>query len=540
MAYRPVLGPNGAPLPEGIGGMVRSVANASGVEVGFRAQANQRQALDGWNVSQTSADAYWLRDRDQRVAQTRDLLAQEPWAQGGVERKLDMLVGAGWRPSVKPDPVVLGISDDEAARLGRQTEACYRTWADDPLCRCDLEQTLSASWLMHMAVMEQEICGDGLGVLRWRPDRGWKFGTCLQVVDADRLSNAHGAPDTDLLRGGVVKDGDGAPFAYQIRNSHPGDYLGTTSPSAFSWTTVERRESWGRPRVLHLFRKDRPGQTRGVSKLVAALARFKQLQRFADSELANAVINALFAATITSSFDPTVAQEHLTSSAVAGIHDLRHGFYEQYNPTLAGARIQHLFPGDDLKFLNAGRDASSLATFTETFLRSIASGLGVAYEQMSMDWSHVNFATGRLLFIEIWRGVTKARGLIGMMWATPTLLAVTEDGIDNGMIEPPSTAVDLYEAPAAWLRGRWIGPARGWADPVKEPAGALLQMALGATTGEDVAADQGNDLDLIIPQLGREARAWQAEGLMPPALGEMLSAARLIDGDADVPPARKQ
>lgn len=520
MSARVVYGPNGQALPPGLG---RAIQAAAGTEIGFRSGAGQRQALDGWNVGQTSADAYWLRDRDDFVAKTRDLLAREPWAQGGVERKLDMLVGAGWRPSIKPDPEILGISPEEAERLGRGLEGAYRTWADDPLCRCDLERTLNASWLMHMAVMEQVVTGDGLGVLRWKPGRGWKFRTALQVIDADRLSNPHGAPDTEYLRGGVEKDADGAPIAAHIRNSHPGDYMATTSPKAFDWTRIDWREKWGRPRVLHMFRKDRPGQTRGISKLVAALARFKQLQRYADSELANAVINALFAATITSSFDPTVAQEHLTSAAVAGVHDLRQGFYEQYNPTLAGARVQHLFPGDDLKFLTSAREAGSLAVFTETFLRSIASGLDISYEHISMDWSKVTYLSARASLLEIWRGIMKSRSLIEMMWATPILLAVSEDALDSGLVEMPNTAVGLYEAPAAWLRGRWIGPPRGWVDPVKEPTGALMQMALGSTTLEAVAADQGEDLDINVPQLGREVDLFKKHGLMPPALRDMLA-----------------
>lgn len=530
MAAPVLYGPTGQMLPPGIGQLVRA---ASGVEVSYRHGAAQRQALDGWNVGQTSADAYWLRDRDDFVAKTRDLLAREPWAQGGVERKLDMLVGAGWRPSIKPDAAVLGITQEQAAALGSSLERNYRTWADDPLCRCDVEETLNASWLMHMAVMEHTITGDGLGVVRWKPGRGWGYRTAIQIVDADRLSNPNGAPETEYLRGGVEKNTDGAPVAYHIRNAHPGDYLGSTSPDAFSWTRVERREEWGRPRVMHLFRKDRPGQTRGVSKLVAALARFKQLQRYADSELANAVVNALFAATITSSFDPTVAQEHLTSSAVAGVHDLRHSFYEQYNPTLSGARIQHLFPGDDLKFLTSSREAGSLGVFTQTFLRSISSGLDIAYEQMSMDWSNVNYSSARMLLIEIWRGVMKSRSLIGMMWATPTLLAVSEDGIDAGLVEVPATKVDLYEAPAAWLKGQWIGPAKGWGDPVKEPTGALMQVAMGSTTLEAIAAEQGGDLEMNVPQLGREVELFKREGLLPPALRDMLAASQAVETAPD-------
>lgn len=526
-----LLGPTGAPLPQGIGAAIAAMTSKGDLSAGFGSNGGPRAGtmsgadLAGWLPAQTSADAGWLWNRDLAVARTRDLLANEPWAQGAVDRKLDMVIGAGWRPSIKPDLTAWGISPEECLQLGNQMEAAYRLWGEDPLCRCDVEQTLNASWMLHLVTMEQEVSGDGLGVLRWREQQGWGFRTALQVVDADRLSNPRGQPDSDILRGGVEHDSEGlAPIAYHIRNSHPGELGIGSSARAYQWERVERREPWGRPKVLHLYDKRRPGQSRGISKLVAGLARFKQMQRFAAGELANAVINALFAATITSSFDPATAQEHMTASATGDYHQLRNSFYETSPPVMSGARIQHLFPGDELKFLTSPRQTAAFESFFTVFLRSIASGLGIAYEQIAMDWSKVNYSSARAALIEVWRGIMKARSMVAMMLATPMLLAVTEDAMDQGLIDVPDAAPDLYAAPAAWLRTRWIGPARGWVDPVKEPAGALMQMALGATTGEDIAADQGQELDVVIPELARERDQWKAYDMMPPALRDMLAA----------------
>lgn len=524
MRDAPVLyGPNGQALPPGIGKAVAQMMG--GRDLGRHAGGPaQRQALDGWRPAQTSADSGWTWNRDLAVSRTRDLLAQEPLAQGGMDRKLDMLVGDGWRPSIKPDADVLGCTPDEAAILGKSIERHFRTWAEDPLCRCDVEQTLNFSWLLHMAVMEQEVSGDALAVLRWKPGRGWDYGAALQVVDSDRLSNPMMTLDTDRLRQGVEKDLDGAPVAYHIRNAHPGD-LGIMAPPGklWTWERVERRLAWGRPQVLHLFRKERPGQTRGVSKLVASLARFKNLQRFADTELANAVVNAMFAATITSSFDPAIMQGQLTDPAIAGYHDLRSSFYDVAAPTMGGARIQALFPGDTLDFNATPRPTAAFESFTTVFLRAIASGLGISYEQLTTDYSKVNYSSARASLLEVWRGIQTARSLIALQLATPILLAITEEGLDSGAIEAPALAPDLYEAPAAWLRGRWLGPARGWVDPVKEPLGAVAQIEAGFGTFEDAAADQGNDLELVIAQLKREAAMFKAAGLTPPAIASMLA-----------------
>lgn len=519
-----LYGPTGQLLPKGIGQAVAAMSSRGEVSVRpGMVGGGGPQELAGWATAQTSADGAYLWARDDLVAKIRDLVANEPWAQGAVDRKLDMVVGAGWRPSIKPDAEVLNITPEQANTLGRQIEAAWRTWANDPLCRCDQEQTLNASWLLHVAVMEQEICGDGLAVLRWKTDRNWKYRTALQVIDADRLSNPHLAMDTESLRGGIEFDTDGAPAAYHIRNAHPGDWGHMRPGASFSWTRVPRRQPHGRPTVLHLYRKDRPGQSRGVSRLVAGLGRFKQMARFAQAELANAVINALFAATITSSFDPAVMQGELTAPAINGYQDRRVDFYQQSEMVLEGTRIQHLFPGDELKFLTDTRQTAAFEQFFTVFLRSIASGLGIAYEQIAMDWSKVNYSSARAALVEVWRGIMKARSMVAMMFATPLLLAVTEDALDAGLIQMPEGCTPLYEAPAAWLQGSWIGPPRGWVDPVKEAQAALVRIESGLSTWEDECAEQGKDFEVNLLQLGRERGLWKAQGLTPPALAAMLA-----------------
>ncbi|MDP1738906.1 MAG: phage portal protein [Caulobacter sp.] len=533
-----LLGPNGAVLPAGIGAAIRAMASTDfSAAAATRGGSARDQHLAGWNPPNLSADSSWLWSKDQAVARVHDLLEREPWAQGGVDRKMDMIIGASWRPSINPDHEALGITLEQAADLGRAYERAFRGWSEDPLWRGDLEEAQNFSFQLHMVTMEQQVGGDGLGVLRWKPDRGWAYGTALQIIDATRLSTPMGRPESDTLRGGVELNNDGAASAYHFRNRHPGDLFLGTSVGAYTWERVERREPWGRPKVLHLYAKDRPGQTRGVSRLVAALSRFKGLSRYSEAELGNAVMNALFAATITSSFDPAVAEQHLTANATAGYHELRETVYDANPPMMGGVRIQHLFPGDDLKFLTTGREAGGFAQFTMTFLRSIAAGLGIMYEQLTGDWSQVNYSAARFAFIDIWRGIQKDRARVAMMFATPVLLAVLEDAIDAGLVDLPAGCPGLYEAPAAHLRVKWIGPARGWVDPVKEPAGALLQMALGATTGEDIAADQGNELDRNIPILAAEAKRWKEAGLMPPSMADMIAAVQAVDTQPE--PARQ-
>jgi capsid protein len=65
-------------------------------------------------------------------------------------------------------------------------------------------------------------------------------------------------------------------------------------------------------------------------------------------------------------------------------------------------------------------------------------------------------------------------------------------------------APDFYERRAAWTRCKWIGPGRGWVDPVKEAKAAQLRMQIGLSTLEDECAAQGLDWEEVLEQLARE------------------------------------
>ena len=75
-----------------------------------------------------------------------------------------------------------------------------------------------------------------------------------------------------------------------------------------------------------------------------------------------------------------------------------------------------------------------------------------------------------------------------------------EEAINKGVIDAP----DFYEKRHAWTKVKWIGPGRGWVDPVKEAKAAQLRMQIGLSTLEDECAAQGLDWEEVLEQLARE------------------------------------
>lgn len=81
----------------------------------------------------------------------------------------------------------------------------------------------------------------------------------------------------------------------------------------------------------------------------------------------------------------------------------------------------------------------------------------------------------------------------------------------------------------------WLGPARGWVDPVKEPQGSILKMDAALTTLKQEAAEQGSDWEELLDQRQIEIEAFRERGIPLPEWGGSEMATR-----TDEPPQEPQ
>lgn len=480
-------------------------------------------ALGGWIPPMQSADAEWLRDRDVSVARIRDLERNDGTVSAGIDRQVDMLVGAALRLNSKPDPEALGISADAAHALGRSIQSVWRGWAEDPIFRCDAERQLPFNGLAGMAAREFVGVGEALGVMRFRDMTGWPYRTAVHMVDPDRLSNPNGVPDSEFLRKGVAKDEDGAPIGYHIRRSHPSDIFGLTV-DPFSWDYFgrwhETENGWQRPGVVHLYDKRRPGQSRGVSRLVANLVKTRMLNRYSENEVRAAAINGSIIGAIYTQMGADYAAERLGTDTVSGMDwkgfNTQRGQFYSERAILDEARLLTLFPTDRLDLNTQPRQTSGYPAFQRAFLQAFAASLGISYEQLSMDWSSTNYSSARAALNEVWRGIQRLRAVLIWGFALPVFAAVLEDALDNDLIDIPRGCADFYERPAAWLRAEWIGPGRGYIDPVKEAQASAERIKGRISTLEREAAEQGLDWEMVLEQQARERAVLDDYGLGEP------------------------
>lgn len=502
------------------GASARVVAQGGMGRTSYAAGDPGHPAVANWLPRLGSADSDWLRERPLSVARIRDLKRNDGWAAAGDDRLVDMLVGGSLRLNSKPDAEGLGISLDEAHSLGRQIQNAWRSWAEDTTFRCDAERTLPFAGLAALVAREFVGIGESVAVMRWIERPGWDYRTAVQIVDPDRLSNPYGQPDTETLRGGVEKDQNGAPVAYHLRRGHPGEAFSMSASLALTWDRIERWDrigDWDRPKVLHVFDKERPGQSRGVSRLVRSLTKLRGLSRYSESEIRTAAINATIVGSLYTQMGAEYAADRLGNDPVPGadwsnFNTQRAGFYKNQN-VLDDARFLTLFPSDRLDLNTQPRQTAGYPAFQTAFLQALAASIGISYEQLSMDWSRTNYSSARAALNEVWRGVNRLRAILIWGFAQPTFAAWLEDALDGDAIEVPNGVPDFHEAPAAWLRSDWIGPGRGFIDPVKEAQASQMRTDGMISTLEREAAEQGGDWELILEQLARERAERQRLGL---------------------------
>lgn len=481
----------------------------------YQSSSYRPQELMAWNPPQTSADSAVLPGRDVSVARVRDMIRNDPHAQSGMSKLVEMLVGAKLILSSKPDARALGLDRTNPAHrkiireLAASIESEYYLFANDPGKRFDAQRRVSGNGMWRLLARTFATMNECTAFLKWKP--GGRYATCVRAIDPDRLSNPYGQPVTQKLRGGVEFDDDGEPVAYHVRNGHPADWY--IVPVPMTWTRIERCTPTGRPVFIHGFEPDREDQARAMSPFAALIKRLRMIGKFSDTELASATVNALFAAFVKSSLPIGEATAAFTPQTVTTLGDQRMNYWSSNPPHLGGVRIPVMPLGDEIQINSSPRQTTAFPDFQAAFLQSIAAALGISYEQLSMDWSKVNYSSARAALNEVWRHTQMLFAAFVDQVVCPIHYAQLEEAFDRGYIKPPAGAPEFWDMPGAYLRARWIGPGRGYVDPVKEAQGASMRIGAMISTLEDENADLGRDLTDTLDQAADEEEMLKERGL---------------------------
>jgi lambda family phage portal protein len=471
--------------------------------------------LATWSPPIRSADGDMLPDKRITDVRAQDMMRNDAFVQAGGELHKDNIVGAMFMLSSKPNVKVLGLDDTWATEFQEEVESKFTLWAESLNNWPDASRRNTLTSLVRLAVGTYVAGGEVLATVEWRRDRPRPFSTAIQMIELSRLCDpGDQSYDFDRTRGGIQFDSYGAPQGYYIRRALPGQM--NQWRDTFRWSYVKARNGIGRPQVIHIVEQQRPGQSRGISQLVAALKEMRITKRFRDITLQNAVINASFAATIESELPTQAVFESLgggnVSSGVIDYATQYLGAISQYadnarNMQIDGARIPHLMPGSKLNMMPMGTPGGVGTEFEASLLRYIAANLGVSYEQLSKDYSETNYSSARAGMVETWKAMQSRKMIVADRFASTIYRLWFEEALNMGEITAmPRKAPNFYEGlnMEAYTKCEWVGAARGQIDELKETQAAILRLKMGLSTYEDEHSRQGKDWRQTFAQMKRE------------------------------------
>jgi lambda family phage portal protein len=307
---------------------------------------------------------------------------------------------------------------------------------------------------------------------------------CIQLVEADLVTNSPGYFNSKMMRDGIEVDDYGAPLKYHIRTD------------IASWKIVDAYGAKsGRQNVLHIFRQERPGQTRGVPFVSSVISNIKQLGTFNKGELAAAVIQSMFTVFIKS------------NRAAAGNDPLGNGTSTgtdtDYDYTLAPGAIYRLNDDEDITLANPMRPNTAYEAFIMANLREIGMAVQIPFEILAKQFL-ASYSASRASRIEAWRFFLVER----QRFAQNFNQAIYEDWLTEEVLQNRIPAVGYFDTPdimKAYCGTKWIGSSMGQLDELKEVSAAVLRAENGLSTYQDEAAGlNGSDFKQNARQLKRE------------------------------------
>ncbi len=468
---------------------------------GYEAAQIGNRRTAGWRRPQGDINSLTLTATPELRIHARQLTRNNGWAKRAKSVVSNNVVGNG----VIPRPVGL-----EEAQLKKATEL-WKAWALDST-ECDSERRNSMSGLQKQMI--GTIFESGEVLVRRRPRRpgdGLTIPLQIQVLEPDYLDTTKdgiNGPAGGPIIQGVEFDKIGRRVAYWLFPEHPGSLR-----SAGLSQRVPASE------ILHAFETLRPQQVRGISWLASVIVPLKDFDDFEDAELVKQKIAACFAAFVT--------DEQGTGTALAD-QDPDDDAGEMLEP---GA-IKQLPAGKKVTFGNPpGLTSDALPTRT---LRKIAAGLDVTYEDLSQDYSQVNFSSARMARLSHWASVK------GWQWdlMIPQLCA----GIWAWAMEAAVLSGDLSEAPAA----EWTATMMPMLEPDKEARAAALLVRAGVLTPDEMIRGQGGDPLTHWNEYEANVKALKARGIVLDSLASDVSQAGLTQqragavGGGEGPPEKDE
>ncbi len=434
-------------------------------------------------------------------------VANNSYARGMVLTLAATCIGTGPRLQV--------LTEDEDFNSAVETE--FIAWSE-AMRLCEKLQTLR---------MAKITDGEAFAAILKNPRLKHPVEIDLRPIEADRVMTPYPSMPNEV--DGVEYDPFGNPVLYHVSSEHPGD----SSLWYGKFETIDAEY------MLHWYRSDRPGQSRGLPEIMPALPLFAQLRRYTLAVLAAAETAADFAAVLYTDAPANGEAQPLEAMDVVEL--------EKRMATV-------LADGWKLGQIKAEHPNTTYSEFKREILGEIGRCMQVPVNSLLGESSQHNYASGRLDHQTFFKSIRVEQSICEQAILYPLFKTWYRDAVRIGLFKTPkkvfaqqinhptrgrpSAGPEANSGPAAC----WFWDGMEHVDPVKEAKAAASRIQCRTSNLAIECAKVGLDWEDVLNQASREKMRMAELGLSPTDFGPINDTTNQEDEDeeteTDEPAAR--
>jgi len=337
---------------------------------------------------------------------------------------------------------------------------------------------------MRMARAES---GESFMLLARNPRQPSPVQLDVRLIEADQVATPDLRINQPRAIDGIVFDDFGNPVEYHVLKQHPGD---------LRWMAQLEYDRIPASVMIHFFRADRPGQSRGIPDITPALPLFAQLRRFTLAVISAAETAADFAGV-------------LYTDAPA------HGEAEDVEPMDAIELEQRMLltmPGGwKMAQLKAEQPSTTYGDFKREILNEIARCLSMPFNVAAGNSSGYNYASGRLDHQTYFKSIRIEQAHI----ERTVLDRIFDAWLDEAVLVEGLLPQSMRTRNATRTH-QWFWDGNEHVDPAKEANAQATRLSSRTTSQAREYARQGLDWEAELHQIAKERELMNSLGIEVP------------------------
>ena len=439
---------------------------------------------------------------------SRQSVRNDPHVAGFVSQLESQVIGEnGIRMQVQLESKGRGSSQTAMKNKSDEIERLWRNWSRR---KVDVSDTFTWPKMQRMVIRSIAESGEII-IRKVKIDNGKELK--LELIEADQLdenfdatvtkkNNEAEKSDKITYRMGVGIDEWNRRKSYALLNYHPGD---SYQDSNMGNVDNKRKQVFVDAKdILHIYKALRPGQLRGIPWTTPILELMANLAGYIENTSVRARATAGGSIFITTTEDTPgeAPYEH------------RDGTGQKYDDVEPGAKY-YLRPGENVQVPDFHAPAGEHETYVRSTLMSASTGIGLAYESLSGDYTKSNYSSSRMSLIRERDSLRIAQALIVEELCQPVFEAWLEHQISINNLRVTDNQKDqLLNGDAVSWRPRGFE----YVDPEKDLKAAKLSIEEGFKSRSQIVASFGGDYEQVIQQQATDRELRESYNIPDPAI----------------------